>query len=393
MKKTVFIVFIVVLAAVLAGYFITNQKAKPKYTTVDVEKGQITETITASGTINPVTTTNVGTQVSGTIQKIFADFNSPVKKGQLLAQIDPANFEAKAGQQRANLFSARANLNKIEASLENDRKTFVRYQNLYKKNFVAKSDVDLAETTYNSDLAQVEAAKAQIMQAQAALNSANTDLGYTKIISPVDGIVVSRNVDIGQTVAASFQTPTLFLVAQDLTKMQIDTGVAEADISKVRNGQDVEFTVDGYPDDTFKGKVIQVRNSPTTVQNVVTYDVVVSVDNKDMKLKPGMTTNVTIITDKKDDALLVPNECFRFVMPTKNKNKTPQKYKEKGIWMLGDNEKPARVEVKTGISDENNTEITAGYVHVGDKVITGLIEEGKGSKNDSQRSPMRMRMF
>lgn len=391
MKKTIFIFLVIVLAGVLAFYVIAGRKPTPKYRTAEVVKGQITEIITASGTINPVTTTNVGTQVSGTIKAIFADFNSQVKKGQILAQIDPATFEAKAGQQRANLISARANLNKIQASLDNDKKTLIRYRNLYKKNFVAKCDVDLAETIYNSDIAQVEAARAQIMQAQAALNSANTDLGYTKIISPVDGIVVSRNVDAGQTVAASFQTPTLFLVAQDLTKMQINTGVAEADISKVKEGQNAEFTVDGYPDETFAGKVIQVRNSPTTVQNVVTYDVIISVDNKELKLKPGMTTNVTIITAKKDDALLVPNECFRFVMQEKKDGKSLPKYKEKGIWTLGNRKKPVRVEVKTGISDENNTEIISGDIKVGDKVITGLDEE-KGKKSGGQ-PPMRLKML
>jgi HlyD family secretion protein len=390
MKKTVIILVVILLLGIPTFFIVSGMRSAPKYTTATATKGRIIETITASGTVNPVTTTSVGTQVSGIIKEIYVDYNSPVQKGQVLAQIDPAIFEAKVGQQRANLIAAKANLNKIKATLENDKKTLTRYENLYKKNFIAKSDVDLARTTYLSDLAQLEAAEAQIMQAEAALNSANTDLAYTKIISPVDGVVVSRSVDVGQTVAASFQTPTLFLVAQDLTKMQINTGVAEADISKVKVGQAAEFTVDGYPYDTFKGEVIQVRNSPTTVQNVVTYDVVVSVDNKDLKLKPGMITNVTIITQKNDNALLVPNECFRFVMPEKN-GRMPQKYRERGLWVLNSENKPVRVEVKTGISDENNTEIIAGKINVGDKIITGIYDE-KEPKN-AGKPPMRLRMF
>lgn len=384
MKKTIFILSIVLMAGVLAVYLTGCNKSEAKYHALEAIKGQIIETITASGTINPVTTTNVGTQVSGIIQELHVDFNSPVKKGQVLAQIDPALFEARVGQQRANLVSAKANLAKLEATIANDKLTLNRYERLYEKDFIARSEVDLAETVYKNDLALIDAAKAQIQQAQAVLNSALTDLGYTKIISPVDGIVVSRSVDIGQTVASSFQTPTLFLVAQDLIKMQINTSVAEADISRVNEGQDVEFTVDGYPDVTFKGKVVQVRNAPTTVQNVVTYDVVVGVDNKEMKLKPGMTANVTIITARKDDALLVPNEAFRFVM---NEGKNPPRYKQKGVWVLKNTSE--RVEVKTGISDENNTEIVEGDIKPGDKVIIGLSDD----KKDQHQPGMRMRMF
>ena len=235
---------------------------------------------------------------------MYVDFNSPVKKGQLLAQIDPSIFEAQVAQGSANVYNAQANLQKIKSILINDEKTYNRNKSLYERNFISKSEVDLAETTYNSDKAQIASAQAQIAQASAALRNNQTNLRYTRIISPVNGIVITRNVDVGQTVAASFQTPTLFLVAQDLTKMQIDTNVAEADIGKVQLNQDVEYTLDGYPDMTFKGKVKQIRITPTTVQNVVTYDVVVNVDNKDLKLKPGMTANVSIISSKKKNILM-----------------------------------------------------------------------------------------
>ncbi|MDD3149765.1 MAG: efflux RND transporter periplasmic adaptor subunit [Candidatus Gastranaerophilales bacterium] len=389
MKKGILILIVIIIIGILAFNFFGNKKTSPKFQLTEVIKGEITETITASGTINPVTTTNVGTQVSGTVKEIYADFNSPVKKGQLLAQIDPALFEAKLGQQKANLISAKANLSKLEATLVNDERTLNRYKRLYEKGFIAKSEVDMAQTNFSTDLAQIDAAKAQILQAEASLSSAKTDLAYTKIISPVDGIVVSRNVDLGQTVAASFQTPTLFLVAQDLTKMQINTSVAEADISKVQEGQDVEFTVDGYPEEIFNGSVIQVRNSPTTVQNVVTYDVVVGLDNKEMKLKPGMTANVTIITVKKEDALLLSNDSFRFTM---QHGKDAPKYKQKGVWVLKQDKNPLRIEVKTGISDENYTEIISGDINPGDKVVTGYATNTKNKNNDRQR-PMRIRMF
>lgn len=388
MKKLIFIITLIVISVVSGFYFVHNSQNKPKYLTSQAFKGKIVEKITASGIINPVSTTNVGTQVSGTIKEIHADFNTPVKKGQILAQIDPTLFEARVTQQQANLISAKANLAKLQATLANDRKTLERYKRLYDKDFIAKSEVDLAETIYNGDLAQVDAAKAQILQAEAGLKSAQTDLGYTRIVSPVDGVVISRNIDIGQTVAASFQTPTLFLVAQDLTKMQIYTSIAEADISKAGIGQEAEFKIDGYPDEIFSGKVVQVRNSPTSTQSVVTYDVVVSVDNKNMKLKPGMTANVTVVTSKNDDALLVPNECFRFTM---HQGDNRPKYKEKGLWVLKNNE-PLRVEIKTGISDEDNTEIVSGDIKPGDEIITGTLDD-KTAKGKPKGPQVRMRMF
>lgn len=386
MKKIIISVTLLVVVAGGLFFFFKKGDDGPKFKTEAISRGNMTETVTASGTVNPVTNISVGTQVSGTIKKIYTDFNAPVKKGQILAEIDPSLFEAQVAQASANLYNAQANLQKIKSILVNDEKTYSRNKTLYEKNFIAKSDVDLAESTYNADKAQVESAKAQIAQASAALRNSQTNLRYTKIISPVNGIVVSRNIEVGQTVAASFQTPTLFLVAQDLTKMQIDTNVAEADIGKVQQGQNVEYTLDGYPDTIFKGKVKQVRIAPTTVQNVVTYDVVINVDNKDYKLKPGMTANVSIITSEKNNILMIPNAALRFTPP---RDADAPKYKEQGIWVLA-GKKPHRISIKTGISDGNFTEILSSKSLEGKKVITETL--GK-SKRQREGRPGGMRMF
>ena len=259
-------------------------------------RGDLRAAVTATGTVSAVTTVLVGTQVSGTVKELFVDFNSPVKKGQLLAQIDPALSEARVAQAKANLQAAEANVQKAEVALQDATRTLERNRTLFAKNYIARSDLDTAETSQLSAQAQLNAAKAQVEQNRAALQQEETNLRYTRILSPVDGVVISRNVDIGQTVAASFQTPTLFSIAQDLTRMQIDTNVDEADIGRIRVGQTVQFTVDAYPDVQFPGKVSEIRNAPITVQNVVTYDVVIKVANPEHKLKPGMTANVSIIT-------------------------------------------------------------------------------------------------
>ncbi len=284
----------------------------PSYRTDPVTRGDIQQTVTATGTVNAVTTVQVGTQVSGTIKTLYVDFNSRVKKGKLIAQIDPSTFESQVQQAQANLLSAQANLEKAQTALANDKKTFDRNKELLSKNLIAQSDLDTAETNYQSDKAQVASAKALIEQAKASLDYARQNLAYTRIVSPVDGVVISRNVDVGQTVAASFQTPTLFTIAQDLTKMQIDTNVAESDIGVVKLGQEVDFTVDAYPDTTFKGKVWQIRQAPITVQNVVTYDVVIQVNNRDLKLMPGMTANVSIVIQTRHDVLRITNAALRF---------------------------------------------------------------------------------
>lgn len=384
MKKNI-ITGLIILALIAFGIFlITKKKNNTVYETKPLTKQTIVQVVEASGTINPVKTVSIGSQVSGMISEIYVDFNSKVKKGQLLAQIDTSLFEAQVKQSKASIENARANLAKINATTANDKLTLNRYRNLYKKGYVSKSELDLAESTYKSDLAQVKSAQAQINQAIASYSTAAANLNYTKIVSPVDGVVVSRAVDVGQTVAASFQTPELFSVAQDLTKMQIEASVSEADIGKVKVGQEVEYTLDGYPDSTFKGAVQQVRISPTTVSNVVTYSVIITVDNEDLKLIPGMSANVSILTSKKQDVLCVHNSALKF---TPYNDGSGPKYEKRGIWILKE-DKPQRVEIETGVSNDTCTEILTGNLKEGDNIITGI--ESKDKKNSRKRPP---RMF
>jgi len=377
MKKI--LIGIAVLAIIGTGVFLAfrNKGNVPQFRTEKVTKGDIVSTVTATGTVNAVTTVLVGTQVSGTIKAIYADFNSKVKKGQLIAQIDPSLFEAQVDQARANLVTSKANLAKSEVSVVDTQRTLERNRQLFSKNLIARSDLDAAETNYDSARAQVNASKAQVEQAAAALRTAETNLRYTRILSPVDGIVVSRSVDVGQTVAASFQTPTLFNIAQDLTKMQIDSSVAEADIGKIIVGQPVEFTVDAYPDSPFHGGVSEIRNAPITVQNVVTYDVVIKVDNPELKLKPGMTANVSIIVSSKKDVLRISNAALRF-RPSERRGKGEQKEKASGsgVWIL-ENDKPKRISVSTGISDGNYTELISDSLKEGQELIVESLAKPK----------------
>ncbi len=383
--KKVLIIFVLV-AAVGAGLYLALKKGNHEvmFRTDRIVRGDIIASVTATGTVNAVTTVLVGTQVSGTIKTLYVDFNSRVKKGQLIAQIDPSLFEAQVGQARANLYSAKANLEKAQATLIDGKRTMARTKELLARNLIAQSDFDTAETNYETDVAQVSASKAAVAQAEASLKTAETNLAYTRIVSPVDGIVVSRNVDVGQTVAASFQTPTLFNIAQDLTRMQIDTSVAEADIGRVKLGQEVDFTVDAYPDTTFKGKVWQIRIAPITIQNVVTYDVVVLVDNQQLRLMPGMTANVSVIVAEKKDVLKIPNAALRFKPAEKAKSKTLEK--SSGVWIV-ENRKPKRIPVNLGISDGSYTEIVSGGLEEGQDVIVESLAKAK------QPPPTGPRMF
>ncbi len=385
MKKILIGILIATVLGTAAFLLFRSKENEMKYRSEKVVRGDIVATVTATGTVNAVTTVLVGTQVSGTIKDIHVDFNSPVKKGQLIAMIEPAIFEAQVEQAKANLSSAKANLEKSEASLVDAKRTFERNKQLFLKNLIARSDVDTGETNYETSKAQVSASKAQVAQTEAALKNAQTNLGYTRILSPVDGFVISRNVDVGQTVAASFQTPTLFTIAQDLTKMQIDTNVDEADIGNIKVGQDVEFTVDAYPDISFKGTVSQVRNAPITVQNVVTYDVVIKMDNPELKLKPGMTANVSIILSTKKDVLRIPNAALRFSPADKDKGRVQQK--GPGVWVIK-NKKPERMPVSLGISDGNYTELVSGGIKEGQEVIVESLIKPK----ENQR-PAGPRMF
>ncbi len=371
-------------AIILLGivFFMAGRLSKKgsEYITAPLKSGTITKVIEASGTINPVQTATVGSQVSGKITAVYVDYNSPVKKGQLLAEIDTSLFQASVDQQKANIDNARAELRRLEANFSYDKLMFERYSNLLKKGYVSKAEVDQYETLYKTDLAQISAQKARIREAEASYKTAESNLRYTKILSPVDGVIISKDVEVGETVASSFQTPELFSVAQDLTKMQIETNVSEADIGNVKTGQIAEYTLDGYPDETFKGYVNQVRLSSTVTSNVVTYTVVIAVDNKDLKLKPGMTANVSIVVNKKENILCALNPALKF---------TPLgddiKYDTQGIWVLKNN-KPERINIETGISDEAKTEIISDKLKENDMVIIGK-RERKSDNKKGMRPP------
>lgn len=371
------------LALVIGGISLVNINAnKITYQTQKLTKCTITDVVEASGTINPVNIVSVGSTVSGLMKEIYVDFNSEVKKGQLLAQIDPANFQASVDQNQAQITNAQANLARLNAELSMAEKTYTRYKNLYAKNFIARSELDQAESDYLAKKASIGAQRASIAQAQANYKTAVTNLGYTKIIAPVDGTIISRDINVGQPVAASFQAPELFKIAQDLTKMQIEVNVSEADIGRVKEGQEAEFNLDGYPDTTFKGIVTQVRLDSTTTSNVVTYTVIVSVDNEDLTLKPGMTANVSIITKRSTDVMCAPNVALKFTPQTNG-----QRYQNRGIWVLK-NGKPKRIDIEVGASDETNVEVVSKDLKLGDNVI--ISSTGGKSKSAPPRGPRGM---
>jgi len=389
LRKGLFIAAAVLL--VVGGLFLSYRylgKKETRYRTEKVTRGDIAAVVTATGKVDAVTTVIVGAQLSGMIKELYVDYNSVVKKGQLLARIDPTIYAAQVDQARANLLLARANHEKAKAQLQDARRTLKRNEQLVAKNFIAQSDVDTARTNVETAEAQVAAAQAQVGQAEAALRQAETNLRYTRILSPVDGVVISRNVDIGQTVAASFQTPTLFSIAQDLTNMQVITSVDEADIGRVRPGQAVTFTVDAYPNQVFKGRIHDIRNAPVTVQNVVTYEVIVRVDNRQNLLKPGMTANVSIVTDIREGVLRVPNSALRFRPDDRGSKGADQQAqrveKGQGVWVLAGG-KMKRVSVKTGISDGSFTEIREGDLREGDLVITEAM--GRDNKATQRQAP------
>jgi len=364
-KKTV-VYIAVALVAVLAAYkFLPHSVGKGEFKTAKVVEADITESITASGTINPLSTVIIGTQASGRIAEIYVDYNSEVSEGQLLALIDQDNAKATVAQREASLEIAKAQVAVEENNIKYYKKVLDRISKLNASKYSTEKELEAAERDYDNAVAQLTLEKAQVKQAEAALNSAKTELSYTEIKSPVDGIVISKAVEVGQTVAASFSTPELFSVAEDLTKMQIEASVVEADISKVKEGQNVRFAVDGYPDEYFDGVVTQVRNEAVTTSNVVTYTVVIGIDNSSMKLRPGMTANVEIITAELKNILAVPNQALRFYMDDGDGTK---RYADRGIWVLKDG-RPQRIKVEIGASDDVNTQITAGGLALGDEVI------------------------
>jgi HlyD family secretion protein len=308
---------VLVVAIGFAGwrYRQAHQPPPVTYETAPLGRRHVLGRVTATGTLLATVTVTVGTQVSGRVQKLLADYNSPVKKGQLIAKIDPLLFQAALEQARANYASALAALKSSKAQADLAAKQLVREQTLLKENLAAQQDVDTAESTAAVTAAQVDVAAANVAQTQAQLHQAQVNLSYTDIISPIDGTVISRSVDVGQTVAASLQAPILFTIAEDLTKMQVNTNVSEGDVGRLEEGMPAYFTVDAYPGERFRGKISQIRNSATTVSNVVTYDAVIDVANEDLRLRPGMTANATVTYADKRDILAVPNAALRFRPP------------------------------------------------------------------------------
>jgi HlyD family secretion protein len=381
MKKIVVLSLSVLVAVAVGLIFYFKRSPAPVYKTAKLEKGAIVSTVTATGNLNAVVMVQVGTQVSGTIQKLFVDYNSVVKKGQAIAQIDPAIFSSQLEQSRGNYQIALANLRKAKASITEAARTLERNRQLLKDGVVSQADFDAAETRYQEARAGVKAAEGSVGQTLGSYRQAETNLRYATIKSPVNGIIVSKNVDVGQTVAASFQTPTLFTIAQDMTKMQIDTSVDEADIGKIRVGQAAVFTVDAYPEIQFRGAVAQVRNSAIITQNVVTYDVVITFENKDLKLKPGMTANVNIEIMRKADVLKIPSAALRFKPKVAGEESKPSVRNSPGktarsvgqrVFILKD-EKAVPVLLKTGITDDSFVEVVLGKLQQGEEVIVEQI--------------------
>lgn len=345
-----------------------------------VDRGPITTTVTATGTVNPVTTVQVGTYVSGPILALDVDFNSPVTRGQRVAKIDPAPFEVKVRRTQAALATARSRVEKDQADLTLKQRTLARQRELHSRQLVAESDVDAAVSEFEQARAQLALDSALVQQAEAELEEARVNLDFTDIRSPVDGVVVSRNVDVGQTVAASFQTPTLFLIAQDLTKMQVNTAVSESDIGGVAVGQKADFVVDAFRQRRFTGDVIQVRNAPTVVQNVVTYDVILAVENPNLELRPGMTATVTIVTAERGDVVRLPARALRFrpaLGDATGATPSPRTSEDRGptaprAWRER-NGKLEEIELALGLRNETWAEVRSG-LEPGDRVAVGLLE-------------------
>ena len=385
----------VVVVVVVGGawYFQHGHQDAPAYQTVAVTRGELIQIVTATGSLNPVVNVTVGSQVSGIINKLNVDFNSMVKSNEVIAEIDPSTYRAAVEQCTADLADAKANLELQQAEAR-------RSAELFTNKLISSSDYDTA-------IATLHEAEATVQIKQASLDNANANLGYCKIRSPVDGIVISRSIDLGQTVASSFNTPTLFQIANDLTKMQIDSSVAEADVGGVVEGQSVDFTVDAYPYRTFYGTVVQVRNSPTNANNVITYDCVISVTNSDYKLKPGMTANLSFIIAQRENVLNIPNSALRFRPPDSARVETNSAAPPPAtngsnfagtsggqghrsghprgehpvfhtVFVLsgaGDDAKLQAVQIRTGISDGISTEVLSG-LNEGDKVVTGTALTG-----------------
>jgi len=384
---------LIVAAIAIAAYLLRGGTSGTRYLTAAVTRGPIVRSVIATGTVNPVTVVQVGTYVSGPIEAIYADFNAPVKAGQLIAKIDPRPYQVKVDESAAALDNAKAQLGKDRADLAYKKITYERTQALLKAEAVSQDALDSAQSAYQQAVSQVALDRASIEQQVANLHDAQVNLNYTNIVSPVDGTVVSRNVDVGQTVAASFQTPTLFLIAKDLTQMQVDTNVSESDVGNVSNGEEAGFKVDAFPAREFEGIVTQVRQAPITVQNVVTYDVVVMVANPELLLKPGMTANVTIVTAKRADVTRVPVQALRFLPKGVRGSGEPTAAADgqgnrAQVW-IPSGKGIAPVSITTGLDDGNNVELLSGQLKPGDIVVT---DESRASASAAATAPSTLRL-
>ncbi len=368
LKYAAAIVVAALVAAAIIGWSRVAGRAAVPYTVAPVTVGQISRAVTSTGTVNPVLTIIVGSYDSGPIQQLYCDYNTRVRQGQICAKIDPRPYQTIVDQNKANLGVAKAQLEKDKANLAYWKLNSDRLTNLAKTQAVSQDQADNARNNYDQALATITYDEATIEQHQAQLEAALVNLEYTNIVSPVSGTVVSRNVTAGQTVAASFQTPTLFLIARDLTQMEVDANVSESDIGGVEEGNRATFTVDAFPKRVFEGIVAQVRQSPQTVQNVVTFAVVISTSNKDLSLKPGLTAATRIVVDEREDAVRVPDLAFRY-KPSQAGIAAMAPREGTFLWVLRDG-KPVAVPVKTGLDDDSFTEVLGG-LKPGDQVVVG----------------------
>jgi HlyD family secretion protein len=430
--RLVWLVAIVLVVLFFLYRCTAGRDAAPEYQTVTADVGSVISRVSTSGSLQAVVTVEVGSQVSGRIQELFADFNSPVKKGQLIAKIDPSLFGAAVVSAEANVTAARANVRRLTVTAEDAERQAKRAEDVFKQQLISATERDNSVATARSSRAAVDQAVGQLAQSRAALETARTNLRYTDIVSPTDGVVISRAVNVGQTVAASLSAPVIFTIAQDLRKMEVHTNVAESDIGRLKPGMRVSFTVDAYPGEPFRGSIRDIRNAAQVVQNVVTYDAVIDVANPDLKLKPGMTATVSIVTDRRRDVLSVPNTALRFRPEGAAAGAPPSttgtaqagtgQRRERaeggqaqgpgdGSWRRkkeGDadddaaapavvkrtlyvlvNGDPAPREVTTGLTDGRITEITGGELKQGEAVIVGIAGQnnGQGQRGGQQRGP------
>ncbi len=385
MKRIAFGCFFILIPLFLyvmqAHYW--DRPPETRYVTAPVEKGSIRAGITSTGTIKPLVEVQVGSQLSGTVKELYADFESHVRKGQLIALIDPATYKTELDEARADLIAAKAALNQAQVTCEDERRTLARKETLIANNSISQSDFDAAKTRADRAEAQILLEEGRIKQQEAKLRKAEVQLEYTRIVAPVNGVVTVRSVDVGQTVAASFQAPVLFKIAEDLTRMQVHASVDEADIGRVEPGKEATFTVPAFPEEQFSGTVKQVRNDPKVEQNVVTYTVVLDVDNKSLKLRPGMTASVTILLTEEHEALLVPEAALRFkpasalrhrkdhVSPrTATAAKCSRARKaDPTVWKLDNGQVPVPVKVRVGIQGSDKVQIFSQEIKQGDRVI------------------------